>query len=269
MKCNFQNFTYLLVSISLCVMPELVSAVEDGELAQKLNNPIAALISVPMEYNRDSDIGPNKTGEVDSIKFTPVIPWNISENYNLITRTVFSYVDQDIPEYGLDENGLSDIAQSFWFSPKAVGDSGVIWGLGGIVLLDSATEDSLGAGKWGAGPSVVMLKQAGPWTYGALGHYLRDFAGDSDRTDVEQFFVQPFLSYNFNAKTGVTLQSEITRDMEAEDTGAFVLLQFNRMFKVGGQIMQGRIGVRHWYERLGFGPDSTELNLRLTLLFPK
>jgi hypothetical protein len=242
---------------------------DTAELNKKLNNPVANLITVPIEYNRDSNIGPEETGEVDSIKFTPVVPIDINEDWNLITRTIFSYVDQDIPEYGLDETGISDIALSLYFSPKELGESGIIWGAGPVLLFDSATEDSLGAGKWGAGPSGVVLKQMGPWTVGGLAHYLTDFAGDGDRADIEQIFLQPFLSYNLNAKTSFTVQSEITRDMEEDETGAFVLVQANRMFNVGNQIMQGRIGVRHWYERMGYGPDSTELNLRLTLLFPQ
>ena len=91
-----------------------------------------------------------------------------------------------------------------------------------------------------------------------------------DRDDVESLFFQPFLSYTFaNGATSATLQSEITRDLENYDTRAFALFQVNQIFKVGSQLMQGRVGVKHWYESEDFGPDSTELSLRLTFLFPK
>lgn len=245
-------------------------AADTGELSKKLNNPVAALITVPIEFNRDSNIGPNESGEVDSIKFSPVVPFDVGEDWNLISRTIFSYLDQDIPDYGVDETGFSDIALSLYFSPKQLGESGIIWGAGPLLLLDTATEDSMGAGKWGLGPAAVALKQTGPWTVGALGHYLTDVAGDDDRADLEQVFIQPFISYNLdNKKTSFTLQTEATRDLETNETGAFALFQVNQMFNVGSQIMQGRIGVRHWYERLGTGPDSTEINARLTFLFPK
>ncbi len=243
---------------------------DTGELAKKLNNPVASLITVPIEFNKDSDIGPMGQGDVFSIKFTPVYPFEVGENWNLITRTIVSYLDQDLPEAGIDETGLTDIALSLYFSPKEIGSSGIIWGAGPLLLLDTATEDSMGAGKWGIGPAGVALKQTGPWTVGALGHYLVDVAGSDNRADVEQLFLQPFVSYNMaNKKTSFTLQAEITRDLEAYETGAFVLFQANQMFKVGNQIMQGRIGVRHWVERAGFGPDSTELNARITFLFPR
>jgi len=239
-------------------------------LSKKTNNPIASLISVPIEFNKDSDIGPEKTGEQESIKFSPVIPFEVGDDWNMISRTIFSYVEQDIPEFGLDESGWSDIALTLYFTPKDTGPSGVIWGVGPIILLDTATEDSLGAGKWGLGPAAVALKQEGRWTVGGLTYYLTDVGGDDDRDDIEQVFLQPFVSYQLdNGKTSFTLQSEITRDLEEDETGAFALFQVNQLMRFGSQVMQGRIGVRHWYERMGYGPDSTELNLRLTLLFPQ
>ena len=135
---------------------------------------------------------------------------------------------------------------------------------------DTASEDSLGAGKWGIGPAVVALKQEGPWTVGALTHYLASFAGDDDRTDVEQVFLQPFVSYNFNNKTSITVQSEGTWDLKkGNDYGGVGIASLNHTFKIGDQLFQGRVGVRHWYDRGGYGPDSTEFMARLTLLFPR
>lgn len=245
-------------------------AAKAAELSNKLANPVASLISIPIEYNKDADQGPSGDGEVWSVKFTPVVPFDVNENWKLITRTIFSYVDQDLPDVGLDETGISDIALSLYFTPSEVGPSGWIWGVGPLLLFNSATEDSLGAGRWGIGPAGVALKQMGPWTIGGLTSYTLDVGGDSDRSDIESLFFQPFLSYTMsNGKTSWTLQSEITRDLENYNTRAFALFQVNQMFTIGKQIMQGRIGVKHWYESEQFGPDSTELSLRLTFLFPK
>ena len=242
-----------------------------AELAKQLSNPVASLISVPLEYIVDEDIGPNEEGEITLIKASPVIPFDLNEDWNLISRTIVSYVDsKDIPGPGDDETGLSDTAASIFFSPKAPTSRGWIWGVGGIFLLDTATEDELGAGKWGAGPTAVLLKQANSWTYGALTHYLVDVEGDDDRADIEQFFLQPFLSYNIEkTKTTFTLQAESTRDLEENETGTVAIFQIGQMFKLGSQIMQGRIGVRSWVEDTENGPDSTTLTARLTFLFPR
>ncbi|MAZ87370.1 MAG: hypothetical protein CL693_06980 [Cellvibrionaceae bacterium] len=261
----------VVAPVALLTVPAMGMANDDqaAKIAKQLNNPVAALITVPMEYVHDSDIGPNKTGDQKSIKFTPVVPIDINEDWNLISRTIFSAMDQDIPEYGLDENGMTDIVQAMYFSPKKIPEGGLIWGVGPIILLDTATDESLGAEKWGIGPAGVILKQSGPWSVGALGHYLTDVAGEDDRTDVEQIFLQPFVSYNFSNATSVTVQSEGTWDLEGKDYGGVAIASLNQTFRLGGQLLQARIGVRHWYERSGYGPDSTEVMARLTLLFPK
>ena len=147
---------------------------------------------------------------------------------------------------------------------------GWLWGAGPILLFDTASDDTLGAGRWGVGPSAVALRQDGAWTYGGLVNYIADVGGDSDRDDIEVLFYQPFLTYTFgNGKTSATVQSEITRDLENYETAAFAIATVNQIFKVGNQLLQGRIGVRHWYESPDFGPDGTELSLRLTFMFPQ
>ena len=243
---------------------------DTGDLVNKLNNPVASLITIPIEYNRDRDIGPDESGERISLKFSPVIPFEVGEDWNVISRTIFSYVHQELPAVGVNEDGINDIAATFFLSPRVLGESGIVWGVGPLFLLNSATQDSLGTGRWGVGPSAVVLKQTGPWTIGALGHYLPDVGGDKGRDKITQVFLQPFLSYNLpDNLTSLTLQSEITHLFDTEDTGAFLLFQANRLFRVGSQLLQGRVGVRQWVERQGFGPQGTEFNARLTFLFPK
>jgi len=244
---------------------------EQSDLAQKLSNPVAALISVPIEFILDEDVGPTGDGEATQIKISPVLPFSLNDEWNLISRTVVTYVDQDdIPGPGQGESGFSDIAESIFFSPKAPTESGWIWGVGGIFLLDSATEDQLGAGKWGVGPTLVALKQTSGWTYGALSHYLVDVAGDDDRADIEQFYLQPFLSYTIEkTKTTFALQAESTHDFEADETGTVAIFYLGQMFKLGSQIMQGRIGVRSWVDETEFGPEGTTFTAKLTFLFPK
>ena len=247
------------------------SADEQAELAKKLSNPVAALISVPLEFIVDENIGPTEDGEITLIKASPVLPFSLNEDWNLISRTIVSYVEStDIPARGDEETGFSDIAESIFFSPKEPTANGWIWGAGSIFLLDTASDEALGAGKWALGPTFVGLKQEGAWTYGALTHYLVDIAGDEDRADVEQFFLQPFLSYNIDStKTTFTLQAESTRDLEADETGTVAIFQVGQMFRIGSQIMQGRIGLRSWVEETEFGPEGTTLTAKLTFLFPR
>lgn len=142
-----------------------------AELAKKLQNPIASLISVPIQNNWDFSIGPK-----DAMKYTvniqPVIPFSISKDWNLITRTIVPIIYAEAPRAGAgDHGGMGDILQSFFFSPKdPVG--GWIMGAGPVFLYPSATDDALGGEKWGAGPTAVVLQQKNGWTYGALANHV-------------------------------------------------------------------------------------------------
>jgi len=152
------------------------------ELAKKLSNPIAALISVPFQSNFDFNIGPGDDGWKYQLNIQPVVPISISEDWNVISRTILPLVSQyDIFPGAGDQFGLGDITQSFFFSPKAPSGFGrLIWGVGPAMLIPTATDDLLGTEKFGIGPTAVVLKQDGPWTLGMLANQIWSVAGDSD-----------------------------------------------------------------------------------------
>ncbi len=184
----------------------LLYAGDDVDLAKKLSNPVASLISLPIQVNYDENYGSADQGSVWKTNIQPVIPFTINENWNLISRTILSIVDQnDIPTAGMGESGIGDIVQSLFFSPKNPTDNGLIWGVGPVFLLPSASDEMLGGEKWGIGPTAVALKQVGPWTYGALGNHIESFSGEADRDDISATFFQPFISYITKTKTDDTI----------------------------------------------------------------
>ena len=149
---------------------------EQAKLAMQLNNPVAALISVPLQSNWDFGIGPSDAYQYE-LNVQPVVPITLNEDWNLISRTILPVIDAESPAPGIDDvSGLGNATQSFYLSPQQPTD-GVIWGVGPIILIPTATDDLLGANQWGAGPTVVALKQTDGWTYGALANQLWSFAG--------------------------------------------------------------------------------------------
>jgi len=121
------------------------------QLAMKLQNPVANLISVPFQNNWDFGLGSNDAMQY-KVNVQPVIPFSIGDDWNLITRTILPIIHAESPVAGgADVSGLSDIVQSFFFSPKApVG--GWIMGAGPVFLYPSASDDKLSAKKMGRGP---------------------------------------------------------------------------------------------------------------------
>ena len=241
-----------------------------AELAKKLANPISALISVPLQYDSDEYGGANDGASVDRLNIQPVIPISISDDWNLITRTIVPLVDQQgFSSSAMNESGLGDVLASPFFSPKAPTESGWIWGVGPAELLPTASDEVLGAEKWGLGPTAVALKQMGPWTVGVLANHIWSVAGDDDRADVNATFLQPFVGYITKTKTTLSFMTESTYDWENSAWSVPLIASVAQMFKIGPQIMQLTMGARYWAESPQGGPEDWGLRVQLTLLYPK
>jgi hypothetical protein len=262
----------VLTAVGACVVPRATNAqeVDQQELAKKLANPIAALISVPFQLNYDQEIGPTEDGGRWTLNIQPVIPISLSEDWNLISRTILPVVWQDdiFPGAG-SQWGTGDAVQSLFFSPKAPTASGWIWGAGPVFLLPTGSDDLLTADKWGAGPTVVVLKQAGPWTYGALSNHIWSFAGDDDRGDISATFLQPFVSYTTPTAWTFALNTESTYDWENEQWTVPIVPVVSHVTRIGSQLVSFGGGVRYWVETPEGGPHGWGFRLIVTLLFPK
>src|SRR6266571_6896041 len=90
---------------------------QEAELAKELQNPVAALISVPFQNNFEFNLGRNNDGFRYTLNFQPVIPISISKDWNLITRTIVPIISQEDVIPHTSQSGLSDIVQSFFLSP--------------------------------------------------------------------------------------------------------------------------------------------------------
>lgn len=250
--------------------PPVLAQEGAADLAKKLSNPVAALVSVPLQLNHDRDLGPAQDGERWSLNLQPVVPIDLNRDWNLISRTIVPIVSQSgAASGGGRQSGLGDVVQSLFLSPKAPTAGGWIWGAGPAFLVPTATDDALGARKWAAGPTAVVLKQDRGWTYGALANHLWSFAGSASRPDVNATFVQPFVSYTTLDAWTFTLNTESTYDWERERWTVPVNALVSKVTKIGGQLVSVGGGLRYWAESPSGAPQGWGLRLVVTLLFPR
>jgi hypothetical protein len=237
------------------------------ELADKLSNPVASLISVPLQSNVDYGIGPYH-GSKYTLNFQPVIPIKLSPGLNLITRYIIPIVDQhDITAEGANQFGLSDATVSAWFSPTH-SKNGWIWGAGPAFLLPIGTNDFLSTRKWAIGPTALALRQAKGMTYGFLVNQLWSFAGDENRNDVNQMFLQPFFAKSWKSGASVSLNSEMTFNWETNTTTITLNPLVNGVTKLGKQTVQLGVGPRIPIAYPENGKTDFGIRAVLTFVFP-
>lgn len=276
-KAILEMSTFLVFTtlVALSQTAQAQSAADAGQggdagLAQDLSNPLADLMSIPFQMNYDRDIGPRDDGWKLQTNIQPVIPFNLNENWNLITRTIVPVIKQDdiFPGAG-SQFGLGDINLSLFLSPKNPTAGGVTWGVGPVLLLPTATDDLLGAEKWGAGPAAVALTVRGPWTVGVLANHLWSYAGDSDRQDISNTFVQPFAAYTWPSAWTVSLQSESSYNWESEKWSIPINAGVAKLVRWGRLPVSLQAGVGWWAESPDTGPEGFRLRLQATFVLPK
>lgn len=273
----------MLLSLSL-------PAAAQDNLAKQSQNPLATVISVPFENNTYFGIGPsNATANVLNLK--PVVPVNLG-SVNMINRFIAPYIWTEgqsvedlagfIPE-GVDlgfagspnsplvgrERGLGGITYQMFFSPANPGS--VIWGVGPVFVLPTATKDRFASDKWSAGPAAVALTMPGNWVIGVLAQNVWSFAGDSDAADVNKFLFQYFINYNMDDGWYLSSTPVITANWKA-DSGDRWTVPFGagigRLVKFGNQPVDFKLAGYYNAIKPEQGPDWSA-QFQVKFLFPQ
>ena len=264
-KSSFKPFDARRAAVACAVLigtsPSAMA--EDSDLAQQLANPIAAIISVPFQLNYDQNLGPDGDGTRTTLNFQPVIPFELDNGANIVTRSIFPYIWQDDVVSGTSQQGFGDISLNAWYSRTT--ESGLTWGIGPTVLVPTGSEVS--GDTWGAGVTGIALKTSGPWTFGGLASQTWDIESNPT-TPINSTFIQPFLSYNTPEAITLSVTSESTYDWEADEWTAPLNFTVAKLGTVGNVKVNWQGGVGYWLDSPEDGPNGWRFRLNATLVFP-
>ncbi len=278
---NFTKAFAMCLTGGSLILSSPLMAQDSGDLAKQAQNPIANLISLPLQNNTNFNVGPKQRTQ-NILNVQPVWPFSINENWNVITRTILpvAYVssgtvggDKFVPT-PTDHDylfGLGDTTFTAFFSPK---DSGKLtWGVGPVALIPTATDDLLGVDEWGGGLSVVVLGMPGNWVVGSLFSNVWTPEENDGSRAVNIFTWQYFINYNIPDGNGLYLTSApiMTANWEADSDDRWTIPiggGGGKIFKIGTQPDNGQVSAYYNVEKPEFGADW-QLRLQLQFLFPK
>jgi hypothetical protein len=239
----------------------------ESELAKQTQNPVASLISVPFQFNFNSG-GGLQDQTFFNLNIQPVIPFKLTDNWNMIARTIVPVVGIPGPD-STYFSGVGDIQEQIFISPSKPG--ALIWGVGPLFSVPTATADPAETGSWAAGANFVALTMQGPWVLGALVNNLWTFSDSGDPTEVNTFLLQPFVNYNFGKGWAISSAPVITANWDAPSGQEWTVpvgIGIARTVVFNRRPISLAVQYYHNVERPD-GAGANQIRFQVSLLYPK
>ena len=241
----------------------------ETELAKKTQNPVANLISIPLQNRMNFGIGPNHRTQ-NILNVQPVVPISLNSEWNLITRTIMPIIKQpDISTTNDNTWGIGSTSFTALLSPANPGP--VIWGVGPAIQIPTTTDNQLGSRDWGAGPSFVALTMQGPWVFGAIANQVWSIGDNKNSPNTSAFFTNAFINYNLSDGWYLTSSPIITANWQATSGNKWTVPVgggFGKVQRIGGLPFNLSVQAYENVVRPDPGADW-ELRLQIALLLPK
>ncbi len=263
--------TWMLAMVCLLTIltaAPLMAADDTAELAKAAQNPIADMISIPIQSNFNFNYGANRDKSQIVTDIQPVVPIHLNKEWNLITRTIIPVTYTEYPAY---QTGIGNVQFTGFLSPANSGK--FTWGVGPVFQFPTATDTFLGNKVWSGGPAGVGLLITGHWVVGLLAQNVWSFAGPSgpDNPSVNQFLTQYFINYNLPKGWYITSSPIITADWKAAGADQWTVpfgLGAGKIFKIGKLPFNAQVQAFYNVIRPTIGPDWS-VRGQIALLLPE
>ena len=260
----------LMASLGLCAFasPLFAQAVKDSnsELAAKLTNPVADLISVPFQYNYDANIGLDKKGTSNTLVFQPVVPVKLNNDWNYIIRPVVTLESLNNVN-GYSGTGAGPVLFETFFSPRA--SSELIWGVGPVISTPSLSGKQFGTSQTGAGVAAVGLWMKAPWSVGMLTYNTWSAGGDSTYGTANNLYYQPFVSYVTKDAWTYSLNTQSTFNWDARRAENPMNFTVSKLVNFGQHPVSFSVGARYYLSSVPGGPSGWGGRASVTFIIPE
>lgn len=250
-----QLYSSMPIMLACMVMVQHASAEDESSLAKAVQNPLANMVTLPLQANFISGVGPNDR-DFFNLNVQPVVPFP-GKDWNIISRTIIPV--NSVPQGTTDSTfGIGDTSMALFWSPANPGK--VVWGVGPIFSLPTASNpEVLGSDKWGAGVTGVLFYNTGNWTMGGVASNNWSIAGNDDRADVNHLVLQYFINYNLGKGWAVGTAPILSANWEADSDNTWTIpwgLQVSKVTRFGGQAVNLLIGYYNNSEHPDEGAES-------------
>src|SRR5690349_19253322 len=160
---------------------------EEASLAKQSQNPVANMVSLPLQYNYYTGGGLGSASQM-VLNVQPVLPLPIGKDWLIVSRTIVPFVSIPVPPGAsvVGSNplltpqlgGIADIQEQAYFTSTK--PAKWTWAVGPILSFPTATNRLARTGQWGLGPTAVALTMPGPWVIGALANNIWRIGGDAN-----------------------------------------------------------------------------------------
>jgi len=255
-----------LLGSAFLAQPVCAQEPSADELAKAAQNPLASLVTLPLQANFNNNVGPFER-RFFNLNVQPVVPVKF-DDWNLIVRTILPI--NSAPQGASDSTfGLGDTTLQLLMSPASTGK--LTWGAGPVILLPTASDpQNLGSEKWGLGGAGIIFYSTGKWTMGGLISNVWSVAGESDRADINSFSLQYFLNYNMGNGWAVGTAPTITANWEADSDNTWTIpwgLQISKVTKIAKQPVNLLLGYYANSEE-PTGASDEQVRVQINFMFP-
>jgi hypothetical protein len=240
-------------------------------IAKKLANPIANMISVPLQYEFSRGVGRNQGGSEQTLLFQPVMPFNLGGGDTFIVRPIVAGV-REVSVQGASGQpfsgyGIANVTIESFYAPNT--NSSWIWGVGPYAQSPSGNSGKFGSQQTGAGITGVVLNRHGPWTYGLLGYQSWEVGGNPAFGTQNNLYGQPFFAYTNKEALTITANMEALYNYDTRRTSNPLYVGASKLTVIGGIPFSFGAGPMYYVSNTPGGPSGWGARATATVVILK